>query len=83
MGSRKTDGGFWITRQKAPGTGLLGEGAIDALSVWTLADMTQSSRGHLRIGVGDDNGRILVSEFQCCSLEFFRRFACDDASCFH
>ena len=83
MGSRKTDGGIWNRRQKAPGTALLGEGDIDALPVWTPSDRTQSSSGHLRFGIGDDNDRILVTEFQCCSLEFLHRFACDDASCFH
>ena len=40
-GSRKADGGFWIARQTAPKTALLVEGAIDALSAWTLADRTQ------------------------------------------
>ena len=35
-GSRKADGGFWIARQTAPKTALLVEGAIDALSAWTL-----------------------------------------------
>ena len=35
-GSRKADGGFWIARKAAPKTALLVEGAIDALSAWTL-----------------------------------------------
>ena len=35
-GSHKAAGGFWIARQKAPKTALLVEGAIDALSAWTL-----------------------------------------------
>ena len=35
-GSRKAAGGFWIARQAAPETALLVEGAIDALSAWTL-----------------------------------------------
>ena len=34
--SRKAAGGFWIARQAAPKTALLVEGAIDALSAWTL-----------------------------------------------
>ena len=40
-GSRKADGSFWLARKAAPGTALLVEGAIDALSAWTLADRTQ------------------------------------------
>ncbi len=35
-GSRKANGGFWIARQTEPKTALLVEGAIDALSAWTL-----------------------------------------------
>ena len=35
-GSRKANGGFWIARQTEPRTALLVEGAIDALSAWTL-----------------------------------------------
>ena len=40
-GSRRADGGFWVARQTEPRTALLVEGAIDALSAWTLADRTQ------------------------------------------
>ncbi len=35
-GSRKSAGGFWIARRTDPETALLVEGAIDALSAWTL-----------------------------------------------
>ena len=35
-GSRKAAGGFWIARRTAPKSALLVEGAIDALSAWTL-----------------------------------------------
>ena len=35
-GSRKAAGGFWISRRPAPETALLVEGAVDALSAWTL-----------------------------------------------
>ncbi len=35
-GSRKAAGGFWIRRRPAPETALLVEGAVDALSAWTL-----------------------------------------------
>ncbi len=37
-GSRKAEGGFWIARQATPRTALLVEGAIDALSAWTLRE---------------------------------------------
>ena len=39
-GSRKSAGGFWIGSRKT-GPALLVEGAIDALSAWSLADRTQ------------------------------------------
>ena len=37
-GSRKSAGGFWIARQETPKRALLAEGAIDALSAWSLAE---------------------------------------------
>ena len=40
-GNHKVDGGFWVTRQTAPVAAFLVEGAIDALSAWTLADRTR------------------------------------------
>ena len=37
----RVNGGFWVARQTEPRIALLVEGAIDALSAWTLADRTQ------------------------------------------
>ncbi len=62
-GSRKANGGFWIARQAAPKSALLVEGAIDALSAWTL---DEEARIDIVISTAGATGRMpeWINRFQ-------------------
>ena len=68
-GSRKVAGGFWIARQAALKTALFVEGAIDALSAWTL---DEEARIDIVISTAGATGRV---------PEWINRFELDVVFC--